>query len=84
MSFFNKVKEQASAAADKAKEAGKAGQAKLDAMQAKRKADGLLHDLGAAIYADRTGRGNDQTKKDADRIVQELKDYEAEYGPLAS
>jgi hypothetical protein len=81
---MDKVKAQAEVGLAKANEASKAGQAKLDAMQAKRKADGLLHDLGAAIYADRTGRGNDQTKKDADRIVQELKDYEAEYGPLAS
>jgi len=84
MGLMDKVKAQAEVGLAKANEASKAGQAKLDAMQAKRKADGLLHDLGAAIYADRTGRGNDQTKKDADRIVQELKDYEAEYGPLAS
>ena len=84
MGLMDKVKAQAEVGLAKANEASKAGQAKLDAMQAKRTADGLLHDLGAAIYADRTGRGNDQTKKDADRIVQELKDYEAEYGPLAS
>ena len=84
MGLMDKVKAQAEVGLAKANEASKAGQAKLYAMQAKRKADGLLHDLGAAIYADRTGRGNDQTKKDADRIVQELKDYEAEYGPLAS
>ncbi len=67
----------------KANEAGKTGQAKLDAAQAKHKADGLLHDLGAAIYADHVGRGTDQTTADAERIVGELQAYEAEYGPLA-
>ncbi len=82
MGLMDKVKAQAEVGMAKATEASKAGQAKLDAMQAKRKADGLLHDLGAAVYADRTGRANDETKKDTDRIVQELKDYEAEYGEL--
>jgi len=82
MGIMDKVKAQAEAGLAKANEASKAGQAKLDAAQAKRKADGLLHDLGAAVYADHMGRANDQTTKDAERIVQELKDYEAEYGQL--
>ena len=79
---MDKVKAQAEAGLAKASEASKAGQAKLDAVQAKRRADGLLHDLGAAVFADHMGRANDQTTKDAERIVQELKDYEAEYGQL--
>jgi hypothetical protein len=83
MGLMDKVKAQAEVGLAKASEAGKAGQAKLDAAQAKRKADGLLHDLGAAVYADRTGRATDQTNGDADQIVQQLKDYEAEYGQLA-
>jgi hypothetical protein len=82
MGLMDKVKAQAEVGLAKASEASKAGQAKLDAAQAKRKADGLLHDLGAAVYADHTGRANDQTTKDAERIVQELKDYEAQYGQL--
>ena len=48
----------------------------------KAQADGLLHDLGAAVYADHAGRGSDQTTADAERIVGELQAYEAEYGPL--
>jgi hypothetical protein len=82
MGLMDKVKAQAEAGLAKANEASKAGQAKLDAVTAKRKADGLLHDLGAAAFAERTGRGTDQTKKDAEAIVQQLKDYEAEYGQL--
>jgi hypothetical protein len=55
---------------------------KLDQATAKHKADGLLHDLGAAVYAERMGRGTEQTTADADRIVGELTAYEAEYGNL--
>lgn len=82
MGLMDKVKAQAEVGLAKASEAGKAGQAKIDAAQAKRKADGLLHDLGAIDYADRTGRGKTGAKKNADQIVKQLKDYEAEYGQL--
>jgi hypothetical protein len=83
MGLMDKVKAQAEIGLAKAGEATKAGQAKLDAAQAKHKADGLLHDLGAAVYADHVGRATDQTTADAERIVGELQAYEAEYGPLA-
>jgi hypothetical protein len=84
MGLMDKVKASAEIGLAKATEAGKAGQAKLDAAQAKHKADGLLRDLGAAVYADHSGRGSDQTTKDAERIVGELQAYEAEYGPIPS
>ncbi len=83
MGLMDKVKAQAEHGLAKASEAGKAGQAKLDAAQAKHRADGLLHDLGAAVYADYAGRATDQTTADAERIVGELEAYEAEYGPPA-
>jgi hypothetical protein len=82
MGFMDKVKAQAEVGLAKASEATKAGQEKLDQATAKHKADGLLHDLGAAVYADRVGRGTDQTSADADRLVTELQAYEAEYGTL--
>ncbi|HUY67621.1 MAG TPA: hypothetical protein VMV06_12440 [Acidimicrobiales bacterium] len=84
MGLMDKVKASAEIGLAKATEAGKAGQAKLDAAQAKHKADGLLRDLGAAVYADHSGRGSDQLTQDAERIVGELKAYEAEYGPIPS
>ncbi len=83
MGLMDKVKAGAEAGLAKAAEAGKAGQAKLDATQAKHKADGLLRDLGAAVYADHKGRATDQTTADAQRILGELEAYEAEYGQLA-
>ncbi len=84
MGLMDKVKATAEVGLAKASEAGKAGQAKLDAAQAKHKADGLLRDLGAAIYADHLGKGSDENTKQAERIVEELKAYEAEYGPIGA
>jgi hypothetical protein len=84
MGLMDKVKAGAEIGMAKATEAGKAGQAKLDAAQAKHRADGLLRDLGAAAYAEHMGRGGDDAVQQAERIVTELKAYEAEYGPIAS
>jgi len=84
MGLMDKVKASAEIGLAKATEAGKAGQAKLDAAQAKHKADGLLRDLGAAVYSDHLGKGSDENTKTAERLVEELKAYEAEYGPIGS
>lgn len=82
MGLMDKVKAQAEVGLAKANEATKAGQAKLDQATAKRKADGLLRDLGAALYAEHAGRGTDQTTADANRLVSELQAFETEYGTL--
>jgi hypothetical protein len=82
--LMDKVKASAEVGLAKAGEAGKAGQAKLDAVQAKHRADGLLRELGAAVYGERMGRANAQHDRAIERIVGELQDYEAEYGPLSS
>ena len=84
MGLMDKVKASAEVGLAKASEAGKAGQAKLDAAQAKHRADGLLRELGATIYAQQAGRGTDQSKQDVERIVGELEAYEADYGPIGS
>ncbi|MHB8287700.1 MAG: hypothetical protein ACYDEY_00380 [Acidimicrobiales bacterium] len=77
MGFMDKVKSQATQAAQKAQEAASAGQAKIEEAQAKRRADGLLRDLGAAVYAERTGRGTADTQASVDRLIAELQQYEA-------
>jgi L-serine deaminase len=51
MGLMDKVKAQAEQAMAKAQQGVSQGQAKLDAMQAKKQADALLRDLGAAYYA---------------------------------
>ena len=51
MGLLDKVKAQAEQVAAKAQQGASQGQAKLNAMQAKKHADALLRDLGAAYYA---------------------------------
>jgi hypothetical protein len=82
MGFMDKVKAQAEVGLAKATEATKAGQEKLDQATAKHKADGMLHDLGASLYAERVGRGTDQTAADIERLCTDLNAYEAEHGNL--
>ena len=82
MGIMDKVKAQAEVGLAKATEVTKAGQEKLDQATAKHRADGLLHDLGAALYAERVGRATDRTEVEVDRLVTELQAYEAEYGNL--
>lgn len=75
MGFLDKVKAQA-------EQTLKQGQEKVDEVQAKRKADGLLRDLGAWYYAVHTGRDGGQGEGELARISAELKAHEAEHGPL--
>jgi hypothetical protein len=82
MGLMDKVKEQASAAAAAAKEAGKKGQAKVDEMQAKKAADGVLRQLGLAFYLTKTDRGTDATNSEIAGHIETLKTYEAEHGTL--
>jgi hypothetical protein len=86
MGLLDKVKAQAATATatarDVAKDAAQKGQARLDSIQAKRVADALLHDLGAAVYAQRTGRGAEGSESDVERIVASLRAYEAEHGAV--
>lgn len=82
MGFFDKMKEQASQLADKAQEAGKASQAKLEALQARRHADGFLRELGALDYASRSGAPVADSDTRVAQLVEQLKAYEAEYGSL--
>ena len=82
MGFMDKVKAQAEVGMAKANDLTKAGQEKLDQASANHKADGMLHDLGAALYAERVGRGTDQTAADVERLVTDLHAHEAEHGNL--
>jgi hypothetical protein len=80
--LLDRVKEQAATATAAAKDAAQKGQAKLDVIQAKRAADALLRDLGAAIYAQQTGRGTAGTQADIDRLTGALRQHEEAHGPL--
>src|SRR5580698_3892134 len=82
MGLLDKVKAQATAATAVAKDAAQKGQAKLDEVQSKKAADGLLRDLGAAYYATKTGRATPSTEADIDRLVTALQAHESEHGSL--
>ena len=82
MGFLDKVKEGAAQASSAAKDVAQKGQAKLDTIQAKRAADGLLRDLGAAAYAEKTGRAAADISAEIDRILAALEQHEQENGPI--
>ena len=84
MGFLDKAKGQAQVLAAKAQEGVKTGQEKLEQVQAARRADAMMRDLGVAVFLERTGRGSAQTTADAERLVAELSAHEAEHGIDAS
>jgi hypothetical protein len=84
MALMDKMKAQAAQLAQKAQEAGKAGQSKLEDVQARRRADGLLRELGTAVFAQRSGTATDDTAAEIERLVAELSTYETEHGPLTA
>src|ERR1039458_7661611 len=84
MALMDKMKAQAAQLAQKAQEAGKAGQSKIEEVQAKRRADGLLRQLGQAVYAQHTGTATTETSAQIDSLIADLKAYEAEHGSLAA
>lgn len=82
MGFLDKVKQQAAQVGQKAQEGVKSGQEKVAEAQAKKRADALLRDLGAAVYAERAGRGTAETAAEIERLASELRNHEAEHGPI--
>lgn len=86
MGLLDRMKEQAATATAtataKAKDAAQRGQAKLDALQASRAADALLRDLGAAVFAERSGRGDPGTEERIQRTLDALRAHEREHGPI--
>jgi len=82
MGLMDKVREQAAVASAVAKDAAQKGQAKVGDIQAKRVADSLLRDLGAATYAQASGRATEQTPGDIARVTAALRAHEVEHGPI--
>jgi hypothetical protein len=79
MGLMDKVKHQAEQALAKAQQGVSQGQAKLDQVQAKRQADALLRNLGAAYYAkERSGGAQDAV----DAAMKMLDEHVAVHGPI--
>lgn len=75
MGFLDKAREKAEALAGQAKE-------KFEDVQAKRKADDLLDDLGRIVYRQRTERSEAGDEAEIARIVGELRTLEADGTPV--
>jgi hypothetical protein len=75
MGFLDKAKAQAQQLATK-------GQEKFEQTQAKRKEVALLRDLGAAVYAQKSGKGTPETDAEIERLVGELRAHESEHGAI--
>ena len=82
MGLMEKVKTQANQIADKAQQAGQAGQAKIVEMQAKKRADALLLELGGLVYLDRSGRPAPDGDGRIAGLVARLQAHEAEHGQV--
>ena len=82
MGLLDKVKDAAQTATVAAKDAAAKGQAKMNEAQAKKAADGLLRDLGAAFYATKTGRATPSTESDIDQLVAALQTHETDHGQI--
>ncbi len=80
MGLMDRVREQAAQIAQRTQEAAQEGRVKLDEAQARRRADAMFRDLGAAVYAERTGRGGADGAAKIDRLVKALSRQEAEQG----
>jgi hypothetical protein len=77
MGFMDKVKATAEKVGEKAQQGVQQGQQKLSDAQERKRVDGLLRDLGAACYHDRTGRGAPVITSEIERLTAALREAEA-------
>ncbi|MGI8450822.1 MAG: hypothetical protein ACR2MP_27310 [Streptosporangiaceae bacterium] len=80
MGLMDKVRAQGTQIAQRAQDTAREGKVKLDQAQAKRRADAMFRDLGATVYAERTGRGTPDSQGKIDRLVDALSRQEASQG----
>jgi len=80
MGLMDRVKAQAAQIAQQAQEAAQEGRSRLDQVQAGRRGDVLLRQLGVAVFAERTGRGAADSQAKIDQLINDLAAYERENG----
>jgi hypothetical protein len=73
MGLMDRVKAQAT-------ELAQQGKAKYDQVQATRRADAMLRNLGALVYQERTGRGVPDSQAQIDKLVADLSAHESANG----
>lgn len=80
MGLMDRVKAQASQLAQQAMDATQEGKAKLDQVQAQRRGEAMLRQLGAAVFAERTGRGTPDSQAKIDQLVSAISAHEQANG----
>ncbi|HKD86945.1 MAG TPA: hypothetical protein VKB62_00330 [Streptosporangiaceae bacterium] len=80
MGLMDRVKAQATQLAQQAQEAAQEGKARLDQAQAGRRGDMLLRQLGALVYAERTGRGTSESQARIEQLINEISEHERQNG----
>lgn len=80
MGLMDKVRPLATQLAQKTQEAATEGKARLDSVQAARRGDALLRNLGATVYAHRTGRGTGDGDSKIDRLISDISEHERSNG----
>jgi hypothetical protein len=80
MGLMDRVKAQASQLAQQAMDATQEGKAKLDQVQAQRRGEAMLRQLGAAVFAERTGRGTPDSQAKIDQLVNAISAHEQANG----
>jgi hypothetical protein len=80
MGLMDRVRAQATQLAQQAQEAAQEGKARLDQAQAGRRGDMLLRQLGALVFAERTGRGAADSPARIDQLISEISAHESQNG----
>ncbi len=80
MGLMDKMKAQANQISQKAQETARDGKVKFDQAQGKRRADAMLRNLGALVYAERTGRAAADSQAQIDKLIADISAHEAENG----
>jgi len=80
MGIMDKAKAEAGQVAQKTQEAAQSGKAKYDQAQANQHANAMLQQLGAAVYAERTGHGTTDSQTKIDKQISDISAYERENG----
>jgi hypothetical protein len=80
MGLMDRVKAQANQLAQMTQDAAQEGRSRIDQAQAGRRGDALLRQLGAAVFADRTGRGTPDSQAKIEQLISEISAHEQQNG----
>jgi len=80
MGLMDRVRAQATQLAQQAQDAAQEGRARLDQAQAARRGDVLLRQLGALVFAERTGRGTADSQARIDQLISDISAHESQNG----